>query len=115
MGFPQPKTKLTPDREESRSRPSGNRTVPMGSICAKGLSVRRPAARGVGSPRRSAARACAYSWIPIEIMRKPMYSKRTIIWLIIRAFVSNGMGGGMSLFMVKFGHGKRKIWLCNLR
>ena len=34
---------------------------PRGSRCARGLSVRRPLARGVLSPKRSATQACANS------------------------------------------------------
>ena len=40
---------------------SGNSTVPIQSMCASGLSVSRPSMRAVGSPRRSAAQACAAS------------------------------------------------------
>jgi len=48
-GFPQPK----PTNRIA--------SVPSGSRCARGLSVRRPRDRGVGSPSLSAARACANS------------------------------------------------------
>ena len=50
---------------------SGNRTVPNTSMCARGLSVTRPAAFGVSSPQRYATHACAHSCTV-----KPMSNKK---------------------------------------
>ncbi|KKT82977.1 MAG: hypothetical protein UW80_C0025G0010 [Microgenomates group bacterium GW2011_GWC1_44_9] len=61
VGFPQPKTKLVPEILEKMIRLRGRSTVPIGSMWAKGLRVSLPAARGVGSPNLSAAKACANS------------------------------------------------------
>lgn len=56
-GLPQPK----PRKRRAR--------VPSGSRCARGSRVRRPWARGVGSPSVSAALAWAYSWIEMASIR----------------------------------------------
>src|SRR5258706_15185363 len=46
--------------------------VPKGSRWARGLSVSLPCKRGVGSPRRSAAKAWLNSWIVIATISAPM-------------------------------------------
>jgi len=45
--------------------------VPRGSRCARGLSVVRPKDLGVGSPKKSAVKAWAASWMPIARMMPP--------------------------------------------
>ena len=42
---------------------------PTGSMWAAGLSVRRPMSIGVLSPRATATRACAYSWMTIAMIK----------------------------------------------
>jgi hypothetical protein len=46
-----------------KTRRSGSRTVPKGSIWAIGLRVTRPMLRAVSSPNFEAAQPCAASWM----------------------------------------------------
>lgn len=66
-GFAQPNTKPVPEKMRS----AGSKTVPTRSMCFMGFRVTRPAYLAVGSPKRSAAMACADSWTTIATM-KPM-------------------------------------------
>ena len=52
-----------------RNAINGNSSVPIGSTWTAGLSDRRPSWRAVGSPRRSAAKACAASCTDNDAMR----------------------------------------------
>jgi hypothetical protein len=52
--------------EPERIRNAGSRMVKNRSMCGMGFSVRRPASRAVGSPRRSATKPCAASWLVMD-------------------------------------------------
>lgn len=52
--------------------------VPSGSRWERGLRLSLPVTRGVGSPSRSAAKACANSWMVMVTTRATSQRRKTI-------------------------------------